>query len=242
VPGGAWYFFPVALGVKTPLAFLCFAFVGGLVSVYAAWTHRRWGFAVPLAVALAIFGTAMSNHIALGLRHLLPIYPMLAILAGVGGASLWHRRGGTPRWRAAVGVLAAWLVFASVRAHPDYLASFNEIASTDPEHYLLASDLDYGQDVGRLGDALRDRGVDSVTLYLFAFPDDRLLSSPKHVTNVDWRVATPPASGWVAASSLILRTLPGMAWLRQQAPVARVGSSIYLYHIPAPPAAAIGRR
>lgn len=237
VPGGAWYFFPVALGVKTPLALLALGFVGAVTSIHAAWTHRRWGFAVPLAVAVALLAATMTNNIALGLRHLLPVYPMLAILAAVGAASLWHRRGGTRRWRVAVGLLGAWLAIASVRAHPDYLASFNEIASADPEHYLLASDLDYGQDVGRLADTLRARGIDSVTAYLFSFPDRKLLSSPKRVTEVDWRVATPPATGWVAASALILRTLPGMAWLRGEKPVAKVGTSIYLYHLAPPPGA-----
>jgi hypothetical protein len=234
LPGGAWYFFPVALGVKTPLAFLCLAFVGIPVSVYAAWRHRRWGFAVPVAVALALLAASMTNHIALGLRHLLPIYPMLAILAGVGGVSLWHRSGGSRPWRVALGLLVAWLVVASVRVHPDYLSSFNEIAAGDPEHFLVASDLDYGQDVGRLDDALRVRGIDSVTAFLFAFPDDKLLRSARHVTNVDWRVATPPATGWVAASAVILRMAPGMAWLRRETPVVRVGDSIYLYHLTPP--------
>ena len=235
MPGGAWYFFPVALGVKTPLAFLCLAFVGAVVAAHAAWTNRRWAFAAPSAVALALLGAAMTNHIALGLRHLLPIYPLLAILTGVGFASLWHRRGGSRRWRVAAGLLTGWLVVASVRAHPDYLSSFNEVASSRPEHFLLSSDLDYGQDVGRLADTLRARGTDSVTVYLFAFPDDQLLSSPKHVTYVDWRVATPPATGWVAASALILRTLPGMAWLERRTPVARIGTSIYLYYVPPRP-------
>ena len=235
VPGGTWYFFPVALGVKTPLAFLCLAFVGALVAAHAAWTHRRWSFAVAPAVALALLAAAMTNHIALGLRHLLPIYPLLAILVGVGFASLWHRRGGTRRWRVAAGLLAGWLLVASLRADPDYLSSFNEIASSQPEHFLLSSDLDYGQDVGRLADTLRAQAIDSLTAYLFAFPDEELLSSLKHVTYVDWRVATPSATGWVAASALILRTLPGMEWLRRRTPAVRVGTSIYLYYVPPGP-------
>ena len=47
-------------------------------------------------------------------------------------------------------------------------------------------------------------------------------------------------TGWVAASATILRTLPGMAWLARETPVARVGTSIYLYHVgPAPGAASL---
>ena len=219
VPGGTWYFFPLALGVKTPLAFLVLLAIGAVVTVVVALRHRLWACAIPLATALALLGAGMTNRIALGLRHMLAIYPMLAIMAGVGGASLWYLRTGRRFGRLAVGrvasgILTAWLIASSLAAHPDYLSYFNEIASSRPEHFLLNSDLDYGQDVGRLADTLRARGIDSVTVYLFAFRDDRLLSGPSHVAYPDWRNGPPPpVTGWVAASSLLLRAIPGIPWL-----------------------------
>jgi hypothetical protein len=159
-------------------------------------------------------------------------------MAGVGGASLWYMRTGRRFGRLAVGrvasgVLAAWLIASSLAAHPDYLAYFNETASARPEHFLLNSDLDYGQDVGRLADTLRARGIDSVTVYLFAFRDDSLLSGPSHVAYPDWRKGSPPpVTGWVAASSLIWRAIPGIPWLRGRPPAAHVGRSIDLFYVP----------
>ena len=241
VPGGVWYFFPVAIGVKTPLAFLVLLVIGIVVTLYVALRHRLWTCAIPLVTAVAILGAGMTNRIALGLRHLLAIYPMLAIMAGVGGASLWYLHSGRLLGRLAVGrvlsgVLAAWLIASSLAAHPDYLAYFNEAAASRPEHFLLNSDLDYGQDVGRLADTLRARGIDSVTVYLFAFRDDSLMKGPSHVDYPDWRAGPPPpVTGWVAASSLLRRAIPGIPWLRDRQPVARIGTSIDLFYLPPDP-------
>ena len=232
-PGGAWYFFPVAIGVKTPLAFLALAALGAGVSLSAAVKRREWHFAVPLCAAAAMLALGMSSRIALGLRHLLAIYPMLAILAGVGGAYLWHLHAFPRLGRTVVVLLVMWLVMASVRAHPDYLADFNEIASSRPEHFLLVSDLDYGQDAARLADTLRAHRIDSVTVYLFTFRDDSLFKSVGHVEYPNWRAGSPPpVTGWVAASSLLVQGIPGIPWLAERTPVTRVGKTIGLYRIP----------
>jgi hypothetical protein len=229
-PGGAWYFFPVAIGVKTPLAFLALAALGAAVSVGTAIRRREWHFAVPLCAASVMLVLGMSSRIAFGLRHLLSIYPMLATLAAVGAAYLWHLRRAQRFGRTVVVLLVMWLVIASVRAHPDYLADFNEIASKRPEHFLLVSDLDYGQDAARLADTLRARRIDSVTVYLFTFRDDSLFTSVREVSYPNWRAGSPPpVTGWVAASELLVKGIPGIPWLASRTPVTKVGRSIGLY-------------
>jgi hypothetical protein len=230
---GPWYFFPLVLAIKAPLALLALALTGAAVTLRLAWGERRWQAAVPGAVALVLLVTAMRSPIAIGGRHLLPIYPLLAVLAGTAAAWLWRRERRRAMGRAVAMLLAAWLVWASVRAHPDYLADFNELARDNSEHFLLTSDLDYGQDVGRLADTVRARGIDSLTVYLFSFPDRALLDSPSYVTFPEWHYETPPpATGWIAASSWVLHGVPGLPWLSAQTPVAKVGKTIYLYHIP----------
>ena len=56
VPGGTWYFFPVALGVKTPLAFLILMAIGAGVTVAVAKRHRLWACAIPLGTAARAAG------------------------------------------------------------------------------------------------------------------------------------------------------------------------------------------
>ena len=79
---GVWYFFPVTLGVKTPLAMLLL--VGW--SLWTAW-RRRLKIAAPLAYCAVILAIAMSSRINIGVRHVLPLYAGLAVIAGVGAAS-----------------------------------------------------------------------------------------------------------------------------------------------------------
>ena len=47
-------------------------------------------------------------------------------------------------------------MIGSLAAHPDYLAYFNALAGDDPERIVVDSDLDWGQDIKRLGQRLRD--------------------------------------------------------------------------------------
>jgi hypothetical protein len=225
-----WYFFPLAIGVKSPLGFLGLGVIGLVAATWLGWRKRNWRAVAVPALVLAMLGAGMRSPIAIGGRQMLPIYPVLAVLAGVGAALLWRTR--------AIGKLVAvalggWLVLASVRAHPDYLANFNELASDRPGHYFLSSDLDFGQDVSRLSDTVRARGIDSITVYLFSLPDRLLLPSPSYVAYPEWHYETPPpVTGWIAASAWVLYGIPGMPWLRAHTPVAKVGKTIYLYHIP----------
>ena len=63
---GWWYFFPVVLGVKTPLGFLLLA-IAGIVLVTRSPDKR------PVLFAAAIFAVCLVSNIDLGVRHILPI-------------------------------------------------------------------------------------------------------------------------------------------------------------------------
>jgi hypothetical protein len=112
---GHWWYFPLALAIKVPLPLLIFAVIGGV-----ALARRRFGpdaenptvwlvFAPPL-VFLAI---AMTSQLNLGVRHVLPVFPFLLLLAAAGAAHLWRGRGRARRVAAAL--LAAWLVVGTLR-------------------------------------------------------------------------------------------------------------------------------
>lgn len=55
--------------------------------------HRQeWRYLIPLACAIAILAVSMASRIDLGVRYLLPLYPMLAMITGIGAASLCAMR------------------------------------------------------------------------------------------------------------------------------------------------------
>jgi hypothetical protein len=233
---GWWYFFPVAVAVKTPLGFLLLALLGtgaalALPSKYAPWQLRAAG-----VCGLAIIAACMPAHLNIGVRYTLPAFPMLAVAAAY-GAMILFRRG---RWKwLAVGLLA-WAGTASLLAHPDYIPYFNELAGRHPERILVDSDLDWGQDMQRLSTRLRQLGVEHVYLACHYSGDDSKLGLP------EWDGLPPfqPVKGWVAVSFTKLETYgwyaaremrrPGRAydWLNAYRPAERVGKSILLYYVP----------
>jgi dolichyl-phosphate-mannose-protein mannosyltransferase len=228
---GWWYFFPVALAVKTPLAFLLLVGAGIVAAARTQGVERRRRLE-PAAIALAILLVCLPSRIDIGVRHVLPMYPLLAIVAGTGAAELWNAR------RTAVRVVAAalvgWQVVASAVVHPDYLAYFNELAGHHPERILVDSDLDDGQDLDRLADTLRARRIPAVSL---AYAGSATVAE-HGLPPVTWLEPHRPVTGWVAASLYAIKLgsldRPGhddFAWLERYRPVALVGRSIRLYYV-----------
>ena len=71
----------------------------------------------------------------------------------------------------AMAVLVLWLMGTSILAHPDYLPYFNALAGDTPENVLVDSDLDWGQDMNRLGARLRAAGAEWVMFTPFVASD-----------------------------------------------------------------------
>ena len=229
---GWWYFFPVALGVKTPLAVLALALVGLAAALRPP---LRWQQLAPGISCLAILAACLPSHLNTGLRYLLCLFPMLSIAAAQGAVFLWRR----PRTRWFAAALLLWLAAASLHAHPDYIPYFNELAGAHPENILVDSDLDWGQDIKRLVWKLHELRVDHVYFACLWSGDDSRIGLPP------WDGLEPyrPVKGWVAISYTTLktrglllaksmgRTEPAYAWLDRYRPAYRVGKSILLYHI-----------
>jgi len=149
-------FFPIAFALKTPLS------VFGMVALAAvSWTavgrartpaapknHHRRRLAyrmAPLAVLFCVYWAfALTSHLDIGLRHLLPIYPVIYIACGAVALG-FHRRVAV---LLAAG-LAALNAASSLAARPDYLAYFNPLLGGEAAAYrhLVDSSLDWGQDL-----------------------------------------------------------------------------------------------
>lgn len=233
--GGWWYFYLVALAVKTPLPLLAAGPVGLALMARDGWrTRDSWRIA-PAALFIVILAFAsLYSHINIGVRHVLVLYPLLA----VGGAHALMRSWNglhTSRYRigmvlgkAALVALVTWQVGSLWRVWPDYLPYFNPWV-THPEQVLVDSDLDWGQDLWRLERRLQEL---KVPRFSFAYIGTADLS----------REPLPPlqllppirrASGWVAITALAREhDDTGYAWLDSYRPLERVGKTIDLYYIP----------
>jgi 4-amino-4-deoxy-L-arabinose transferase-like glycosyltransferase len=240
---GWWYFYLVALAVKTPIPLLIAGPIGLVTLARRGFRGGdSWSMA-PLAVVVAIlvFASAVSR-INIGIRHILIVYPFLAFGAADLTVRAWRalRRptaSGTsatpardPRTLGTAVLLAAlaWQLSPLWRAWPDYLPYFNEFVA-HPERVLVDSDLDWGQDLHRLEVRVKELGIGHLSLAYRGTADLRREPLPQvYVLPPHERV-----TGWVAVSQLARTRNPtDYGWLDDYHPVERVGKTIDLYYVP----------
>jgi 4-amino-4-deoxy-L-arabinose transferase-like glycosyltransferase len=147
--GGRWYYFPEAIVLKTPVGFLG-AFVVGVGVFVMSKRRRPWVVLVLVLCPSVLLLSAMVGKLQIGIRHVLPVLPFLYLFVGVELGRGWK----------VAGLLGLMIVAAveGVVAHPDYVAFFNVLARGDGSRYLADSNLDWGQDVSRLGEYLKKSG------------------------------------------------------------------------------------
>jgi len=160
VNGVLWYF-PLALGIKTPLAVLALL-LAGLAAVIKSF---RKDFVWLILPPLIYFAISMGAKVQIGFRHILSVMPFVAVLAGLGAVYIGEKK-------ALRCVLAPLLVlwgWGLVKTGPYYLAYFNELAGGAANGYkfLVDSNLDWGQDVKTLSVRLNERGNPPVVLSYF---------------------------------------------------------------------------
>ncbi len=213
---GWWYYFPVVLFFKAPIPYLLLALRGCIIAVRERLSLVLFPF--------AILAVAMSSSINIGVRHILPLYAPLSILAAYGAVELWKRN------RAIVVALFAWLLINSTLAHPDYLPWFNEAAGKEPSRIAVDSNLDWGQDALRLARAREQLNLEPLSVDIlgnFLYPRHNLPAQPFD--------ANVPVHGWLAVSETqiaLKRPHGGYVWLDAYTPVRRIGKSIRLYALP----------
>ena len=229
---GWWFFFPLVFVLKTPIPLLA-------LSLAALVRAMRWPLkteAAPVLCAFGILACSIPSSVNLGVRHLLPMFPLLAVGAALTIERLLTAR--TPRPclpRALVTVCLGWQAFDTARSWPDFIAYFNGFAGNAPELIRVDSDLDWGQGVAELAVWTRARNLsEPIGFYYFASADPSF-------HGLHWRPISPwtPASGWIAVSATELKmcraprpageTRPAWWWLEEQTPVARVGGNIVYF-------------
>lgn len=229
---GWWYYFPVALAVKTPVAFLALL-ACGLYTCLKKLTLRA---CLPAAFSLGILLPAMTSRVDIGVRLILPVYIGFSILAAVAFDHLLRAQRRAPALAAIV--LLMWVAIAGAVCHPDYLSYFNEFAGREPSRILVDSDLDWGQDTKRLGRRLQQLGVAELSVWLIEpltlpLPTEDAVRRFYRLPRVRQANASSPAEGWTVLSPTVVKTmaLPFTPWWDRIAPTEKVGA-LWLYKLP----------
>jgi Dolichyl-phosphate-mannose-protein mannosyltransferase len=232
---GWWYFFPVAIAIKSTPAELSMI---GLVVVLACrrgtWrdpARRLW-----LGSIAVLLGAGMYSSLNIGHRYMLLIYPLVVLIAADWLGVRAVRR---PTWALAVGILlAAWQAVSVVGIAPYYLSYFNSFCGGPSEghRYLVDSSLDWGQDLPSLRRELEARGYHKVALCYFG----TARASSYGLRAVGWEADGSAASDcdWLAISATGMEGAYDGSSARFEPfrglPSARAGYSIFLYDLKDP--------
>lgn len=124
--GGWWYFFLAALVLKAPIPFLILFLIGTWFALHQAKDH--WVLLAPsLAVFAVLFSTVFVRYNA-GLRHVLVLFPLMAIVAGYGMSAIAHLDKTSKNWATAVvATMVIWQGASSFQSRRDYIAYFNAL-------------------------------------------------------------------------------------------------------------------
>jgi hypothetical protein len=214
---GWLFYFPAVLAVKTPLALWALLALG--IS-FLARSRNRLQIALAFAFSAGVLAAAMTGHIDLGVRFVLPVYVGLCVAAG-SMATLARGRLAV----IAIALLIGWQIASGDLQHPGYLSYTNEIAGAHPERFVADSDLDWGQDMKRLGAFLQRAGA------------DRVAFTPFNVTYALPVAVTPsqpdaPSPGWNAVSVTTWKVFGFPPWADRMPPPYRIGKSILVWYVP----------
>lgn len=229
------YFLATFALKSTPVELLLVPLVG-----LAVWHERRRLELLAFLVWPAAFFFAATSALATnqGHRYLLPCYPLLFVLAGSLPAFL------APRLRRAgllLAFLAAAQAFEAWWHHPNHLSYFNIFAGgprSGPQ-WLDDSNVDWGQDVGRLPGFLREHGIRHIRGQFMGPIDPRIYGvSWEPIATSDLRDAPRPGA-YVISAHMLARGLHlaqrkgwNSDWLHRYEPVAVLGGSLFLYVFP----------
>ena len=159
-PRGQWFYFPALLLIKSTLPVLALLLLLPLILAFRGTQHRRELFFLAVPPVL-YFVVAIFSDLNIGVRHILPIFPFLMVLAAY---AAWTLAQADRRWIYPVAALLIFHVISSVRAFPvSYLPYSNELwgGPSATYKYLSDSNVDWGQQMIATKKYVDARGITS---------------------------------------------------------------------------------
>lgn len=240
---GWWYYYIIAFIVKNPVALLII-----LILTAYAWVRRRadgpdletvlclW---VPVVGFFAYF--SFLTNIPIGIRFLLPVFPLLFLAAGYLFSIPLARK---KIAKGVVLVLAICYLIPAISIFPNYLSYFNLAAGGPKEGYkwLIDSNLDWGQDLPGLKKYMEDKGIKTIKLGYFGRVDPEIYGinyelagkEPEegvYAISINYLVGRPYYLLKEHSRKLIYADLDYFKRYRSLKPVDVVGHTIHIFKV-----------
>jgi MFS family permease len=261
---GWWWYFPAAFAVKTPLPTLILLGMASLLGLSklvrkmkgcqrrievgeafrttpAAARALTWAILVIFPLLYTI--SSLFSTVNIGYRHLLPILPVVYIIAGqLLPPSQWRAVGNALPQRAFISGLLIWLAIGTLTSSPYPLTFFNALGggSSGGYQYLVDSNLDWGQNLWDLTYWMDQNDADHVFYAHYSPANPRVYGinasflppDPRAGSFAPWR----PEPGLYAIGATVLQgaytlDVNTYAWFRAREPVAKLGNALFLYEV-----------
>jgi hypothetical protein len=233
--GGFWDYYPTAFAIKMTLPFL-------ILTAWAALSDGdRRKKALLLMPSLSFFAFCCAARYQNGFRYASPILPFLCVFIGSLADKTSLRR------RIAAAALIALGAVESLRVCPHYLEYFNQLAGgpSNGYHWLVATDLDWGQDYPALSRFIKKNGspetiaalVGNADRDLYLGPHQDLIEDPLQPDLYFRHINSPnPKKEWLLLSATFLQGYglgnpDAFAWLRTRKPVAQIAYQTFIYDV-----------
>jgi hypothetical protein len=231
---GWWYYFLVAFAIKTPIPVLILFGTALLLGVFGKRDTSKREYLLYLPIALFFLATFLS-FLNIGYRHILPVLPFVFVSAGRVLAGRTKRGLGL-----AIAALCIWHAAGSFSMYPHYLAYFNELGGGPDNgyHYLVDSNLDWGQDLKNLKVYMDEHGLQEVYLAYFgsAHTDYYGIKALPLPSEKPADLGERPAAVYAISATYLQGGYLGdpgaFSWLRSYEPFVKIGYSIFLYRLP----------
>ena len=151
--GGHPLYYLACILTKTAVPILIF-FVFGLFSLIQKKKSGLFCLVFPFIFILGYL--SFANSLQIGIRYILPVYPLIMILGGGGIIYFWSKN---KAFKGASSILLVWLIVETIIFSPDYLGYFNEFIGGPRNGYILFADsnCDWGQNFKKGRDKLKEK-------------------------------------------------------------------------------------
>ncbi|AUX26663.1 uncharacterized protein SOCEGT47_072330 [Sorangium cellulosum] len=235
---GHWAYFPVMLLIKNPPATILLLIAGVVLAL-----RRVRSLSVEViatgATAALFLASFMRANLNMGVRHAMPIMPLLAVLAARSFDRLWSLAAPRRPVQLALAGLVASTALSALLIAPNFLGYFNLfIGGEAGGHKISIYGEDWGQDRAALARYVKEHGIQPL-YYNYQTATRRVEWEYFQVPYKPLRCNTKPKPGsWVAVHALTLRTAPKKCYkaLRGREPDVEINRHIYLYRMPPGPA------
>ncbi|MDP8297436.1 MAG: glycosyltransferase family 39 protein [Candidatus Orphnella occulta] len=211
-------YFLVAFTLKTPIPIIFLLVLGLIRSFKKKLSINEYFLIVPVVVYFII---ALRSNLQIGIRHLLPIYPLCFMISARSIDFLRYKL-----LKIVIIISCAWLVLGTLITWPHFLSYFNEIAGgpNNGWQYLRDSNIDWGQDLPALSQYLKENKIDEVTLEYFG--EDLPWGYGINAAPFTELEYIKPENKIYAIS---VQYLDNVKWTEDCAPTKKAGYSIFIY-------------